>query len=88
MNRSIRISSSPSPPKSKHDTLHNDKKVLKTPEKARVKDKDPLKNIMVDESISGFLEAVAKHHALTSKKVIQFIHKHQCNILENFVYYL
>uniref|UniRef100_A0A2A4K5Y0 RecQ-like DNA helicase BLM n=1 Tax=Heliothis virescens TaxID=7102 RepID=A0A2A4K5Y0_HELVI len=82
--KSIRISTTPTPPKNKPELKKdNNKKTLKTPEKTSPsKDKDPLRNIKLDESLSGFLEKVAKHPALISNKNgIQQKHKEQCKEL-------
>ncbi|KAF9815115.1 hypothetical protein SFRURICE_010391, partial [Spodoptera frugiperda] len=69
-NRSIRISSTPTPPKNRPEKPNSKKKILKTPEKeGATKDKDPLKNIMVDKSLTGFLDKLASHYdTVTSLK--------------------
>lgn len=62
-NRSIRISSTPTPPKNRPEKPNSKKKILKTPEKEGATiDKDPLKNIMVDKSLTGFLDKLASHY--------------------------
>ncbi|XP_047029425.1 Bloom syndrome protein homolog [Helicoverpa zea] len=84
LTKPIRISTTPTPPKNKPEIKKdNNKKTLKTPEKTSPsKDKDPLRNIKLDESLSGFLEKVAKHPALiSSKNGIQQKHKEQCKEL-------
>ncbi|XP_034833242.1 recQ-like DNA helicase Blm [Maniola hyperantus] len=59
---SITINSSPSP--SKGDSNSPRVKSHKTPEKSSPKDKDPLKNLHLDSSISGFLSKISQHHLL------------------------
>ncbi|KAH9638058.1 hypothetical protein HF086_014919 [Spodoptera exigua] len=69
-NRSIRISSTPTPPKNRPEKQTKQKKIIKTPEKeVASKDKDPLKNIMVDKSLTGFLDKLSSHYeTVTSLK--------------------
>ncbi|KAI8434446.1 hypothetical protein MSG28_012471 [Choristoneura fumiferana] len=67
-NRSVRISETPSPPKYEHAKAIDIKKVCRTPEKnSPKKDRDPLKNLKLDSSISEFLHKISQHDAL--KKV-------------------
>ncbi|CAH2982006.1 unnamed protein product [Chilo suppressalis] len=64
-NTSIRISETPTPPKTRSGEKSNYNKSLKTPEKSSPqKDKDPLKNLKLDSSISAFLAEVAQNPSL------------------------
>ncbi|XP_060804453.1 recQ-like DNA helicase Blm [Amyelois transitella] len=72
--RSIRISATPSPPKTKHPaetkpTHVKPEKNVTTPVKSSPqKDKDPLKNLKLDDSISKFLSKVSQTPALKKLK--------------------
>ncbi|VVC92059.1 unnamed protein product, partial [Leptidea sinapis] len=62
---SIRISATPSPPKNLEKTKERD---LKTPTKQSPrKDRDPLKNLRLDGSISGLLATISNHPALKKR---------------------
>ncbi|XP_039758465.1 Bloom syndrome protein homolog [Pararge aegeria] len=61
-NISLTINSSPSP--SKSDSNTSEVNFLKTPKKSSPKDKDPLKNLHLDSSISGFLSRISQHRLL------------------------
>ncbi|CAB3244953.1 unnamed protein product [Arctia plantaginis] len=78
-NKSVRISSTPSPPKSKN-VSSNKSNVLKTPENSSKVDKDRLRNIKLDHSLSNFLIQVAKHPAIKKNKdsSLDDIDKEQC----------
>ncbi|XP_061719825.1 recQ-like DNA helicase Blm [Cydia pomonella] len=79
-NRSLRINSSPSPAKHEHksetrDKSADSKKVCRTPDKSSPKkDKDPLKNLKLDSSISGFLQKIAHHTALKKASEDRSLH--------------
>ncbi|XP_052742612.1 recQ-like DNA helicase Blm isoform X2 [Bicyclus anynana] len=61
INRSISMNSTPSPSKSGSSLS------LRTPEKSSPKDTDPLKNLHLDDTISGFLSKIS-HHRLLKKR--------------------
>lgn len=66
-NKSIRISATPTPPKNKSSEERTSKS-LKTPEKMSPrKDNDPLRNIKLDSSLSGFLTKISENPALKHK---------------------
>ncbi|CAH0588220.1 unnamed protein product [Chrysodeixis includens] len=92
MNESIRISESPTPPKKKVDTPEKHK-VLETPNKRRSsqdkdKDKDPLKNLKLDQSMSKLLSTISKNPALAknvdivTKENREQCKEHYINLLE------
>lgn len=68
-NKSIRISATPTPPKIKSINPGSKSKVLKTPDKTSKSDKDPLKNIKLDHSLSSFLANLSKNPAIKNNKV-------------------
>ncbi|CAG4955596.1 unnamed protein product [Parnassius apollo] len=64
-NTTIRISATPTPPKNKIGNNTPNKKSLRTPQKTTpVKDKDPLKNLKLDGSVSNLLQKISSHPAL------------------------
>ncbi|XP_028171444.1 ATP-dependent DNA helicase hus2/rqh1-like [Ostrinia furnacalis] len=67
-NKSIRISATPTPPKSK-SSVEKSAKTLRTPEKLSPRrDNDPLRNLKLDSSLSGFLSKISENPALSQKE--------------------
>ncbi|XP_038222052.1 Bloom syndrome protein homolog isoform X2 [Zerene cesonia] len=74
LSKSIRISATPSPQKAETEVKVKEK-LLKTPQKLSPKiDKDPLKNLKLDSSLSEFLSSIAQHPALNKEKKKVFTH--------------
>lgn len=84
--KSIRISETPSPVKLKDKVTSKPKtkieekeKKLKTPQKkSPTIDKDPLKNLNLDSSISCFLSTISQHPAINKKHEVTYIQCKYC----------
>ncbi|XP_068622467.1 recQ-like DNA helicase Blm isoform X2 [Battus philenor] len=64
--KTIRISATPTPPKAKIETSKSNERRLRTPKKVSpVKDKDPLKDLKLDASVSSLLKKISSHPALS-----------------------
>ncbi|CAH2049050.1 unnamed protein product, partial [Iphiclides podalirius] len=64
-NRSVRISATPTPPKKSAERAASKTQTLRTPKKCSpAKDRDPLKDLKLDGSVSDLLKKISSHPAL------------------------